>query len=120
MRRPRWHELKALAIERRKRVLKNSRGRCVWCRLKLTLKTMTIDHLVPQSRWLFEWGSKNHISNLAASCVDCQRIKADIWLEGISLTPGPGPRTVVIYWNTARYRHALLRTSRPRRRAVNL
>lgn len=120
MRRSKWDTLRAYALERRRRVLKNSRSRCVWCRLKLTLKTMTIDHLVPQSKWQREWGSKNHISNLAASCIDCQRIKADVWLDGISLTPGPGARTVVIYWNTARYRHALLRARSPRRRAVNM
>lgn len=43
---------------------------CWYCQVPITLKTCEIDHIVPVVR-----GGKNHISNYALACVQCNRGK---------------------------------------------
>ena len=45
---------------------------CVYCQKPLDIKTVTIDHTIPKSK-----GGSNDLSNLAASCKDCNSKKQD-------------------------------------------
>lgn len=112
-------ELEARIRAAKQRIVERDGYRCAWCRKRFSRKSLTIDHLVPRSQWKAHWGNKHQESNLVTACLDCGRIKADVWLDGITLSPGPpGDRTVYVNWNMARYCMALLRTSTPRRTYV--
>lgn len=114
-------ELESRVRAAKQRIIERDQYRCAWCRKHFARKSLTIDHLVPRSQWRNHWGNKHHESNLVACCHDCGRIKADVWLDGITLSPGAdkdGQRTVNVHWNMARYCMALLRTSTPRRTHV--
>jgi len=46
---------------------------CVYCNQQVTMETATLDHIVPYSK-----GKQNDPSNLATSCVGCNRLKKDM------------------------------------------
>jgi len=45
---------------------------CAYCSRKLTMNSVTKDHIVPMSR-----GGKDLLSNIVACCIDCNSRKAD-------------------------------------------
>lgn len=49
--------------EEKKQLLKDNYGICAHCGKKLTLKTMTTEHIIPLSR-----GGKNEMENLTILC----------------------------------------------------
>lgn len=59
--------------EERKAVLSKCHNRCACCGRQLTVKTLTVDHMIPLSR-----GGKNEISNLAPLCESCNRMKGNM------------------------------------------
>jgi 5-methylcytosine-specific restriction endonuclease McrA len=54
-------------------ILARDRGRCVYCRKRLNKSALKIDHLIPVAL-----GGDGHISNLAASCLECNTEKGDL------------------------------------------
>ncbi len=64
----RWFEL-----DEKKNTLKRSRNKCCCCGKKLTLQTMTMEHIVPVSR-----GGKNEPENLIALCKECNQLKGNM------------------------------------------
>lgn len=53
-------------------ILDKTHGRCAYCGRKITLETMTLDHIVPKSK-----GKNNDYTNLFASCQQCNTLKGD-------------------------------------------
>lgn len=49
---------------------------CAYCGSKITLKTLSIDHIVPQAR-----NGSDYISNLNPSCIPCNYFKANNTME---------------------------------------
>jgi 5-methylcytosine-specific restriction endonuclease McrA len=61
-------------MTKRKRKVLNRYGRaCSYCRVPLSFKSATIDHVVPRSR-----GGSNDIGNLRPACGVCNALKADL------------------------------------------
>lgn len=56
--------------EKRKQILSTNHKICAHCGKKLTLKNMTIEHIIPLSR-----GGKNEKENLCCLCEDCNKEK---------------------------------------------
>ncbi len=69
---------------------------CAYCSVRLTRRTMTRDHVIPQAR-----GGTNHMDNLVPCCGPCNNMKADKPLWRFMLERG----------------HPELRLARPRRAA---
>jgi 5-methylcytosine-specific restriction endonuclease McrA len=60
----------------KKNIFYRDNGRCQYCRTKLTLSEMTLDHVVPKSH--FEKGEcSSYWENLVTCCVECNRRKKD-------------------------------------------
>lgn len=59
--------------EERKKILKQSYGKCACCGKKLTPETMTVEHIIPLSR-----GGTNNPQNLTALCKDCNKMKGNM------------------------------------------
>jgi 5-methylcytosine-specific restriction endonuclease McrA len=59
--------------------------KCAYCGCKLTLRTTTKDHVVPRCK-----GGPDTLTNVVASCKDCNGKKADRTLKdsGMALRPG--------------------------------
>lgn len=53
-------------------ILNKTHGRCAYCGRKLTLETMTLDHIFPKSK-----RKNNDYTNLFASCRQCNNLKGD-------------------------------------------
>ena len=53
-------------------LLTKSKSRCWYCGVSLTAKTMTIDHIVPQSET-----KNNNIENLVSCCQSCNSKKGN-------------------------------------------
>lgn len=47
-----------------------SAGKCVYCRQRVTLETMTLDHLIPKAN-----GGGDGVTNLVTACLTCNRAK---------------------------------------------
>ena len=69
MSRPRTQRRKARRTKRQ-RVWDRSGGMCAYCGMPLSVRDMTMDHVVPKSR-----GGESRVSNLVASCSRCNRLK---------------------------------------------
>lgn len=67
---------KSSAKDKRLAILKRDNEECVYCHTYLTMATLTLDHIVPQSR-----GGSNKESNLCASCATCNVAKGDMGVE---------------------------------------
>lgn len=59
-------------MARRQSLLSDGGWKCYWCQKPLTLRSMTIEHLVPKSR-----GGTNDPSNLATACDGCNGFRAN-------------------------------------------
>lgn len=65
----------------RKNILDRDHGECAYCGDKLTLSTLTIDHVYPDSKGgLWDW------ANLRASCLKCNNTKGDKTLSELGWT----------------------------------
>lgn len=56
----------------KKNLFHRDRGKCAYCGTQLTVKTATIDHIVPRSR-----GGKTRWENVVLSCSKCNESKGD-------------------------------------------
>lgn len=63
------------AFERadREAALRKQRGRCKYCLCKLSLQTVTRDHVIPRSA-----GGSNQSHNIVAACEPCNRAKGSM------------------------------------------
>lgn len=61
---------------KRQEIFNKYKGHCAYCGCKLKMKTMTVDHLKPQSK-----GGTNTIDNLVPACSKCNATKADDDIE---------------------------------------
>lgn len=68
----RIEERRFFALEERKAIHKANYGICACCGKKLTVKTMTIEHIIPLSR-----GGTNDFKNLTILCHDCNQLKGN-------------------------------------------
>lgn len=85
-----------LTVLTRKNIYARDRNTCQYCGTKHNPSTLTLDHIVPESKGgPFAW------HNLVACCKNCNRKKADKTLEesGMTLLHKPRPTTV----HTSRY-----------------
>lgn len=57
---------------KKNKVLSKSNGHCWYCGIHITPKTMTIDHVIPQSK-----ERNNSISNLVPCCQSCNSKKGN-------------------------------------------
>jgi len=74
---PKLYQIKKPTIKDiRSSVLRRDGHKCHYCRIKLTDKTMTIDHKIPVSV-----GGKNHFNNYVAACVTCNYTKGQVCYE---------------------------------------
>jgi hypothetical protein len=75
-----------LSLKQWKRLLRQYRYRCAYCRTKLTKKNRSLDHRIPLLR-----GGTNDIANLVPSCLRCNQRKhlqtAEEFLNSITLRP---------------------------------
>jgi 5-methylcytosine-specific restriction endonuclease McrA len=54
----------------RRRIYRNSKNRCKYCRKQVKTKLLTLDHKQPKSK-----GGKNGQKNLACCCFECNQRK---------------------------------------------
>ncbi len=54
---------------------------CHYCDEKLTLKTVSFDHILPLSRGGAKWQSEDGKSNIAICCVICNKVKGSLTEE---------------------------------------
>lgn len=66
-------ERRLFTYEERKAILQSSGNKCACCGIKLTTKTMTVEHIIPIYR-----GGTNDVENLTALCETCNKDKGDI------------------------------------------
>lgn len=66
-------ERRLFTYEERKAILQSSSGKCACCGMKLTTRTMTVEHIIPIYR-----GGTNDAENLTALCETCNKDKGDI------------------------------------------
>lgn len=66
-------ERRLFTYEEREQILKSSNKKCACCGLKLTTKTMTVEHIIPLHR-----GGTNDMENLTALCKTCNKDKGNI------------------------------------------
>lgn len=59
----------------RKMLYKKADGRCALCGQKILYKDMNLDHVVPLAM-----GGADEVENLACTCAECNKFKADILL----------------------------------------
>jgi uncharacterized protein (TIGR02646 family) len=60
-------------LNRKIRVLREQKGKCVYCQEDLTVNTFTFDHIQPKSQ-----GGPNGLHNLVGSCYSCNQSLADV------------------------------------------
>lgn len=71
---PKLYQIKKPTIKAiRLSVLGRDGYKCHYCKIDLTIKTMTIDHKIPVSL-----GGKDHFNNYVASCMKCNYIKGNV------------------------------------------
>lgn len=70
----------------RKNVYLRDKGKCQYCRVKVTLSEFTYDHVLPRSR-----GGKTTWENIVVSCLPCNQKKGDRTPEqaGVKLRSRP-------------------------------
>lgn len=66
-------ERKWFTLEERKQLYKDNYGICACCGKKLTVKSMTIEHIIPLLR-----GGTNDFENLTILCYDCNQLKGNL------------------------------------------
>ena len=57
---------------KRRRILLKYNGRCAYCGCSISMKTMSVDHLVPKCK-----GGTGAFNNLMPSCLECNHLKND-------------------------------------------
>ena len=57
---------------KRKILFERDSGKCCFCSTQLTLKSMTLEHIIPQSK-----KGSDDIENLTISCFDCNNKRGD-------------------------------------------
>ena len=62
----------------RQNVILRDGYRCQYCRIKLPMTQLTVDHIVPRSR-----GGRSSWTNLVAACKPCNRKKGSRTLESV-------------------------------------
>lgn len=67
------HERQWLSHDDKKQILKKTHSKCACCGKQLTIKNMTVEHIIPISR-----GGSYVIKNLIALCEDCNLMKGNM------------------------------------------
>ena len=78
-------------LSRRNLVLRDG-GKCQYCGVNVSLKTSTIDHVVPKSR-----GGKHSWENVVLACAKCNQKKADKMPDIFYLKLSKKPRAPTLY-----------------------
>ena len=68
-----WTERRKFTKEEKEQILKSTKGVCACCGKKLTLKTMTVEHIIP----IYRHGT-NDMKNLTALCEQCNKDKSTL------------------------------------------
>ena len=68
-----WTERRKFTREEKEQILKSTKGVCACCGKKLTLKTMTVEHIIP----IYRHGT-NDMKNLTALCEQCNKDKSNL------------------------------------------
>lgn len=68
-----WIERRKFTREEKEQILKSTKGVCACCGKKLTLKTMTVEHIIP----IYRHGT-NDMKNLTALCEQCNKDKSNL------------------------------------------
>jgi len=79
------------SVSRKGIVLRDS-STCQYCRQKLPLRELTLDHVIPRSR-----GGASTWENLVASCKPCNNVKGDRTPAEAGLTLTKQPRQITIH-----------------------
>lgn len=101
----------AYARADRETALRKQDGRCAYCLVPLTLKTVTRDHVKPRSA-----GGSDHPSNIKAACYRCNQVKGSIPYNAFMrmiCEPAPlDPIEIHLVWSDRRINKALIRLKR--------
>jgi len=98
---PSSHDIVKTLPFTRRNILDRDHGECAYCAVKLSLATMTVDHVFPTSR-----GGINDWANVRASCLDCNNRKGSELLSelgwtfrrrvGIPMLSKNAPKSVIV------------------------
>lgn len=76
---------------------------CQYCGLKLEIRSLTYDHVVPKSLWKDKQGSPTTWTNIVTACVNCNRKKgnktpqqAKMSLKSFPVAPNKSPKYLPI------------------------
>lgn len=69
----------------RSKLLKESGNRCFYCGAPISVRSMTIDHIIPKAK-----GGSDHFSNKTCACGRCNNDKADLTMRQFMATRRPG------------------------------
>lgn len=80
-------KVRARKLRRRREIVaelaRAQRGRCAYCRRKLSTDTTHVDHILPRAK-----GGRNHQKNLQLTCADCNIQKRDLLPEDFARRQG--------------------------------
>ncbi len=92
-----------LTPNERRAVYQKMNGRCAYCGCELSMKTMTVDHVIP----LAHHGGKDNIDNMLPACRSCNHYKSTLTLEkfraAVERFPAVLARDSVTYRNAVRF-----------------
>jgi 5-methylcytosine-specific restriction endonuclease McrA len=71
-------------------VLSRDRFICQYCEEEFKPSQLTLDHMIPKSKWKGAFSSKNW-TNIVTACVSCNRKKADKTCEASRMYPATLP-----------------------------
>jgi 5-methylcytosine-specific restriction endonuclease McrA len=76
----------------RKGIMLRDAGACQYCLVRLPLRSLTLDHVIPKSR-----GGSSTWDNLVAACYACNNFKGDRTPQEAGLTLASQPRQVGVH-----------------------
>lgn len=73
-------------VGKKQKILSKTGGKCAYCLIPLTIKTMTIEHIVPVARY-----GSNKLPNLLPACAPCNKARGKRQIcgerKGLPLVP---------------------------------
>lgn len=87
----------------RKNIFLRDQYTCQYCNQIFENKQLTYDHVIPKSKWNYDYGSPTIWTNIVTACVDCNRKKgnrtpkqANMSLFNLPIKPAKTPRYLPI------------------------